>query len=227
MKRLFRKNQIIITSLAIMIVIAGYLNFTADQTTPVHQAADGDTAEAVSAESVVYGDISEEDLQSEQELADITSFPDEDLASVSGEADSLDQADTPDGENVGEAVLTSSSSASAFSASAKLNREQVRSKNEASLLEIINNTEISEDMKAEAIASLNALTDKAEKELAAEILLEAKGFPNSVVSISDEAVDVIIGAEEINDTQRAQIEDIVIRKTEADVSDIVITTLNE
>lgn len=234
MKRLFRKNQIIITSLAIMIIIAGYLNFTADQTTPVNQTADDGMAEnivvdaeAVSAESSVYGDISEEDLQSEQELADITSFPDEDLASVSGEAGSLDQVDTPDGENVGEAVLTSSVSASAFSASAKLNREQVRSKNEASLLEIINNTEISEDMKTEAIANLNALTDRAEKELAAEILLEAKGFPNSVVSISDESVDVIIGAAEINDTQRAQIEDIVTRKTEADVSDIVITTLNE
>ena len=38
MKRLFRKNQIIITALAIMIVIAGYLNFTADQTKPVKKS---------------------------------------------------------------------------------------------------------------------------------------------------------------------------------------------
>lgn len=234
MKRLFRKNQIIITSLAIMIVIAGYLNFTADQTTPVNQEAKRDTADnivvdaqAVSAESNIYGDISEEDLQSEQEMAEITSFPDEDLASVSAEAESTDQTDTPDGGNVGEAVLTSSSSAGAFSASAKLNREQIRSKNEASLLEIINNSEISEDMKAEAIASMNTLTDRAEKELSAEMLLEAKGFKDSVVSISDDSVDVIIGAVEITDSQRAQIEDIVMRKTEADVSDIVITTLNE
>lgn len=234
MKRLFRKNQIIITSLAIMIVIAGYLNFTADQTTPVNQEAKRDTADnivvdaqAVSAESNIYGDISEEDLQSEQEMAEITSFPDEDLASVSAEAESTDQTDTPDGGNVGEAVLTSSSSAGAFSASAKLNREQIRSKNEASLLEIINNSEISEDMKAEAIASMNKLTDRAEKELSAEMLLEAKGFKDSVVSISDDSVDVIIGAVEITDSQRAQIEDIVMRKTEADVSDIVITTLNE
>lgn len=234
MKRLFRKNQIIITSLAIMIVIAGYLNFTADQTTPVNQEAERDTADnivvdaqAVSAESNIYGDISEEDLQSVQEMAEITSFPDEDLASVSAEAESTDQTDTPDGGNVGEAVLTSSSSAGAFSASAKLNREQIRSKNEASLLEIINNSEISEDMKAEAIASMNTLTDRAEKELSAEMLLEAKGFKDSVVSISDDSVDVIIGAVEITDSQRAQIEDIVMRKTEADVSDIVITTLNE
>ena len=219
MKRLFRKNQIIITSLAIMIVIAGYLNFTADQTKPVKQEAAAETAEK----------IREENIQAEEAAAgaeaDITSFPDEDLASVSAEAESTADTETPDGEKVGEAVLTSSASAGAFSASAKLNREQVRSKNEASLLEIINNTDISEDMKADAIASMNRMTDRAEKELDAELLLEAKGFKDSVVSINDDSVDVIVGAAEITDEQKAQIEDIVTRKTERDVSDIVITTM--
>ena len=219
MKRLFRKNQIIITSLAIMIVIAGYLNFTADQTKPVKQDAAAETAEK----------IREENIQAEEAAAgaeaDITSFPDEDLASVSAEAESTADIETPEGEKVGEAVLTSSASAGAFSASAKLNREQVRSKNEASLLEIINNTDISEDMKADAIASMNRMTDRAEKELDAELLLEAKGFKDSVVSINDDSVDVIVGAAEITDEQKAQIEDIVTRKTERNVSDIVITTM--
>ena len=219
MKRLFRKNQIIITSLAIMIVIAGYLNFTADQTKPVKQEAAAETAEK----------IQEENIQAEEAAAgaeaDITSFPDEDLASVSAEAESTADTETPEGEKVGEAVLTSSASAGAFSASAKLNREQVRSKNEASLLEIINNTDISEDMKADAIASMNRMTDRAEKELDAELLLEAKGFKDSVVSINDDSVDVIVGAAEITDEQKAQIEDIVTRKTERNVSDIVITTM--
>ena len=219
MKWLFRRNQIIITSLAIMIVIAGYLNFTADQTKPVKQEAAAETAEK----------IREENIQAEEAAAgaeaDITSFPDEDLASVSAEAESTADTETPEGEKVGEAVLTSSASAGAFSASAKLNREQVRSKNEASLLEIINNTDISEDMKADAIASMNRMTDRAEKELDAELLLEAKGFKDSVVSINDDSVDVIVGAAEITDEQKAQIEDIVTRKTERNVSDIVITTM--
>ena len=219
MKRLFRKNQIIITSLAIMIVIAGYLNFTADQTKPVKQEAAAETAEK----------IREENIQAEEAAAgaeaDITSFPDEDLASVSAEAESTADTETPEGEKVGEAVLTSSASAGAFSASAKLNREQVRSKNEASLLEIINNTDISEDMKADAIASMNRMTDRAEKELDAELLLEAKGFKDSVVSINDDSVDVIVGAAEITDEQKAQNEDLVTRKTERNVSDIVITTM--
>lgn len=219
MKRLFRKNQIIITALAIMIVIAGYLNFTADQTKPMKKEAESQTAEKLQAEN-----IQAEEAAADAE-ADITSFPDEDLASVSAQAETVTDTETPEGEKVGEAVLTSSASAGAFSASAKLNREQVRSRNEASLLEIINNTEISEDMKADAIASMNQLTDRAEKELDAEILLDAKGFKDSVVSINDDSVDVIIGAASITEEQRAQIEDIVTRKTERNVSDIVITTM--
>ena len=219
MKRLLRKNQIIITALAIMIVIAGYLNFTADQTKPVKKEAESQTAEKLQAEN-----IQAEEAAADAE-ADITSFPDEDLASVSAQAETVTDTETPEGEKVGEAVLTSSASAGAFSASAKLNREQVRSRNEASLLEIINNTEISEDMKADAIASMNQLTDRAEKELDAEILLDAKGFKDSVVSINDDSVDVIIGAASITEEQRAQIEDIVTRKTERNVSDIVITTM--
>ncbi len=195
------------------------VNFTADQTKPVKQEAAAETAEK----------IREENIQAEEAAAgaeaDITSFPDEDLASVSAEAESTADTETPEGEKVGEAVLTSSASAGAFSASAKLNREQVRSKNEASLLEIINNTDISEDMKADAIASMNRMTDRAEKELDAELLLEAKGFKDSVVSINDDSVDVIVGVAEITDEQKAQIEDIVTRKTERNVSDIVITTM--
>ena len=56
MKRLFRKNQIIITALAIMIVIAGYLNFTADQTKPVKKEAESQTAEKLQAEEVTGDD---------------------------------------------------------------------------------------------------------------------------------------------------------------------------
>ena len=74
MKRLFRKNQIIITSLAIMIVIAGYLNFTADQTKPVKQEAAAETAEKIREEKIgmeklhlIFADTRERDCR-EKEL---------------------------------------------------------------------------------------------------------------------------------------------------------------
>ncbi len=68
-----------------------------------------------------------------------------------------------------------------------------------------------------------SMTDIAEKETAAEILLEAKGFTDVVVSISENGVDVVVNAIELTDAMRAQIEDIVKRKTGVDGANIIIS----
>ena len=47
-----------------------------------------------------------------------------------------------------------------------------------------------------------------------------------VVSLTNGKVDVVINAASITDQQRAQIEDIVKRKTEVGAENIVITLLN-
>ena len=107
----------------------------------------------------------------------------------------------------------------------QLNREQVRTKNKETLLEIINNTNISDEQKQTAIDNMVKMTEYAEKENATETLLSTKGFENTVVSINDNSVDVVIGMTEITDAQRAQIEDIVKRKTEVPAEYIVISLM--
>ena len=84
-----------------------------------------------------------------------------------------------------------------------------------------------EEQKQEAIDGMIALTDIAEKETAAEILLEAKGFDDVVVSITDGMVDVVVNTAELSEAQRAQIEDIVVRKTGISAENIVISTTTE
>ena len=106
----------------------------------------------------------------------------------------------------------------------KLNREQIRSKNKASLLEIINNSGIGEEQKQYAIDVMKAMTDIAEREAAAEMLLEAKGFTDVVVSITDDNADVVLNMGEVTDAKRAQVEDIVKRKTNV-VEEVIITPI--
>ena len=69
------------------------------------------------------------------------------------------------------------------------------------------------------------MTAIAEKEAAAEILLEAKGFTDVVVSINGNAVDVVVNAASLDEAMRAQIEDIVTRKTEIEPQNIIISTV--
>ena len=104
-------------------------------------------------------------------------------------------------------------------------KEQVRARNKETLLEIINSTTLSDEQKQNAVDTMVEMTAIAEQEMSAEILLEAKGFTDVVVSISGGSVDVVVNEPELTDAQRAQIEDIVKRKTNVEASNIVISTV--
>lgn len=255
MKDIFKKNQLMITALAIMIAVAGYLQFTEEnleaedylETSGNVENFDLAQAENFSAEELNQDytldgllEISDEDIAMD-EFAEIESLDsdvnivmedylesDMEMATTIDENSDLASTEgvlTPeDGEIPGEAVFTGTTAISTLS-DAKLLKEQVRAKNKETLLEIINSTTLSEDQKQNAVDSMVGMTEIAEKETAAEILLEAKGFSDVVVSISEEGVDVVVNATELTEAQRAQIEDIVKRKTDVDAADIIISTV--
>ena len=191
MKKIFKKNQVIITSLAILIAVAGYLNF-ADVDLGI-----GDKEASTDNSSILD--------QVEYDLSDETAVADENAETAAETAEVPDGSSTP-----GEAVLTG---ASDFAAQAKLSREQVRSQSKADLQEILNNTEVGDEQKQEAVNTMVQMTEISEKEAAAEMLLEAKGFENAIVNLTGETADVVVPEAELEDAQRAQIEDIVKRKT--------------
>lgn len=255
MKNILKKNQLMITALAIMIAVAGYLQFTEDklgeeeymQTSgevgTLEQADVEDFSEdALTEDYSLDGlmDLSEEDIASEQ-LMEIDSldsdidvvmedYLEEDMGMATTIDDGSDLAaaegvETPeDGEIPGEAVFTGTTAVATLS-EAKMMKEQVRAKNKESLLEIINSSTLSDEQKQSAVDTMVEMTSIAEQETSAEILLEAKGFSDVVVSISEEGVDVVVNAAELTDAQRAQIEDIVKRKANVEAEDIVISTV--
>ena len=84
-----------------------------------------------------------------------------------------------------------------------------------------------EESIAQATDAYLKMTEDMEKESETETMLLAKGFHNVIVSISEDSVDVVVGENELSDTMRAQIEDIVVRKVGCSVDKITITTLSE
>ena len=127
-------------------------------------------------------------------------------------------------ETIGDAVLTQAQ-VSEYVAGARMEREQTHSKTKESLNEIINSTSVSEDAKKEAVDKLTELADIMEKESATEQLLASKGFEDAVVSIGEDSVDVVLNYEELSSSDRAQIEDIVNKKTGYSVSQLVISKM--
>lgn len=208
MKKRVHKNQIVITTLAVLIAVAGYVTYD-------KKGADIKDAETVAnMNQGAVSDQADKDYETGEDL-DITSSK-EDLANAS----------TEDVENPGETVLTSVTSGdSDYAAKVKLNREQVRSKNKETLQAIIDNDSLDESKKKDAVNEMITLTDIAEKESNAEMMLEAKGFTDVVVSMNDDGCDVVLNMGETTDAKRAQVEDIVKRKTGVSADKIVITPI--
>lgn len=300
MKKMFQKNQIFITALALLIAVAGYLNFmgkkvkeddlftasaqfeesTDDLTAEADVAETGDVA-LVSQEEGTYDaltDIDSMDSEEEMVYSDYLQENEQGLTALTGEngasimAEDTDTAALYSGENglsastdgdasletgeetaenpeiqeadktalaegntesakltedydgqiPGEAVFTSAVSVTSIE-NANLLKEQTRQRNKEMLLGIIESESISDAAKQDAINRMVQMTDLAQKECAAQILLEAKGFEDVVVSISNDQADVIVHATELSDAKRAQIEDIVSRKTGISVENVIIS----
>ena len=203
MKRLFKKNQIIIATLAVMIAVAGYLNYSGKLFGDSSGSTEEANADLANQELL---DISQDDIETSTE----------DIASNDSETEG-----TP-----GEAVLTSGTADSTV-AQAKVSREQVRAQNKETLQAIIDNTNLSDAEKQDAVAQMVQMTELSEQENAIETLMATKGFSEAVVSLTEDSEDVVVKADELTDANRAQIEDIVTRKTDIAPENIVITPIHE
>ena len=187
MKKIFKKNHIIITVLALLIAVAGYINYTDN----IKDKAKDKNVDQVD------GEIQNNDAE-----------PDDNSITDPG------------------SVVFTSTQISQFIVSAKLEREQVRAANKETLLEIIDNENLQDEAKKDAIDQMVQLTDASEREAAAELLLEAKGFSNVIVSITGSMVDVVVETPELTESDLAQVEDVVTRKTGSSVDALTITSVS-
>lgn len=201
MKKIFGKNQVIISALAIMIAVAGYLSITQDkaqktanitndgesaQNDAIYDISDEDTYNSDSYELTDTGDIIQKALAtnspSDASTAEPVSGPAQNDAKEKSPESTADAVKTSDisetSENVGKAVLVSSTIGAEYFDSAKLQREQTRSKNKEILMELINSTVATDAQKEQAVTEVINLTSDSEKENAAEAMLEARASEN-------------------------------------------------
>lgn len=218
MKRIFKRNQLIITTLAALIAVAGYLNYTEKndnaRKAKMEAASKNEAqanAEAASEDMVVntQGDATESTEAGKQVSSDDIESNDQDVQSTPGEAIFVNATGTID-----------------FIVEAKLSKEYVRATNSENLSAIINNKDLTTQEKKAAVEKVAEIANISEKEIAAENLIMAKGFKDVVVTYTDGYVDVIIVSEEMDDTTRAQIEDIVKRKMEVSADKITINVID-
>ena len=235
-----KRNQVIITVLVFMIAIAAYLNtqempdsfqadYVADNQITEQEEVDFFEGydEQVAAVDPVADTQNVEDTDTEvtaQEPSDSTKLSLKDAnstesisATITKKAEEgLEQKDVAVSKNLEEGYFSEE----------KLLREQSRAEQEEQLTEYVANENLDQDAKSKAAANLIEIQERIEKENSAEALLKAKGFSEVYVRIDDDTVDVVVNKAELTDSEIAQIEEIVNRKTGYSVGKINITPLN-
>lgn len=234
-----KRNQIIITVLVFMIAVAAYLNTqempdsmqqknVANQqiTEPEEvdffegydeQVAAADEKANPSVETIVNDEADKKTDSPIQELSLNNSNDSESISAVIKKK----SEETSNGE-----VEASKNLEVGYFAEEKLLREQSRAEQVEQLTEYVSNENLDQDAKSKAAANLIEIQERIEKENSAEALLKAKGFSEVYVRIDDDTVDVVVNKAELTDSEIAQIEEIVNRKTGYSVGKINITPLN-
>ena len=133
---------------------------------------------------------------------------------------------TPAGGNgdkvLGESLEVGGDKSSDYFAVSVIDRERTRDEAIETLREIVENIDASAESKKDAMDKITSLAESMTKELNIENLVIAKGFSDCVAVVNGTGVDVIVKSTGLLPNEVAQIRDIVIEQTGADISDIRI-----
>ena len=210
--KIIKRNQLIILVISLMLITAGYLNFTADNNTIAtsYLTAELGDATLVSSNAVIEENIVEDEniIVENNALESSTSTVEENTVE---ESNTLETVAT---EEVDETYFTTS----------KLERENMYSQMLETYQQIYNNTETSSDQKTSALQEIANINKTKNAIMIAENLISAKGFKNAVIFVNENSVSVIIGEKELSQEQIAQIQNIVSRELNVDAGIIHIST---
>lgn len=237
-----KRNQIIITVLVFMIAIAAYLNtqempdsFKANNLAEIEITEpeefdffEGYDEQIADASQTEAGTLSQDNKVANAEDTNASVEPQTLALEDALNSESITATITKKSEEGIEqaGVEASKNIEGGYFAEEKLLREQNRAQQVEQLTEYVANENLDQDAKSKSAANLIEIQERIEKENSAEALLKAKGFSEVYVRIDDETVDVVVNKAELTDTEIAQIEEIVNRKTGYSVGKINITPLN-
>ncbi len=235
MKRIFKKNQIVIFVIGLMLITAGYLNFTnTEQDKSLEAAALADAEEMaslgdarlVSTTNVVETNEVSDDASSEsgeetntleQNIIEESVAENEEETSASEGNDANDnQADSEDVQE------TSASNTEQYFTTSKLERETMYSQRIENYQKILNNANVSEAQKKLAQDEITAIGEEQNAIMIAENLIKTKGIEDLIIFVNGDNVNVIVKGEELEKTQIAQVQNIIMRELNAKIENIHI-----
>jgi len=237
--KVIKRNQIIIFVGALMLIVAGYLNFS-DNGLPINNLVPtstlADTEEMASIGDAKLVSANVVDGEQENEIQDIVNNNDlnDSVIEKNTEAD-IKNNDKNVSENIIESSTTETSSNNIESVNkdkqlnnnyftqSRLDRDTMYSQTLDTYQKIIENESISADQKAIAQKEISKINEQKNSIMIAENLIKVKGFEDLIIFINGENVSVIVKSDKLEEKEIAQIQNIVTRELGVKIENINIS----
>lgn len=227
--KLFKKNQVIIYIIALMLMTAGYLNYTTNQpndsveTSMKMESDDTQLADIGDAKLVSSNDIASENTTNTYVENSVSSNTnDTNITNETNSKTNETNSNNTNNEANNTAVETNSSNSNDYFTKSKLERDTMYSQMLETYEKVLNSSNASETQKQSATEEITKINNIKNSIMICENLIKTKGFENSVVFVNGESISVIIGATEISKEQIAQVQNIISREMNAKIENIHI-----
>lgn len=220
--KLFKKNQIIIYVIVLMLMTAGYLNYT---TNSEKQTSVETSMQLESKDDTKLADIGDATLVNSNDVAtQNTTNEAKTTNSVKDEANTNNVILEDDETSEETALQTSSANNNDYFVKSKMEREAMYSQMIETYEKVLNSTNSIETQKQSATQEIQKINETKNSIMICENLIKTKGFENNIIFVNGESISIIVGVEEMKQEEVAQIQNIIAREMKAKIENIHIAT---
>ena len=236
MKNFFKKNQIIVFVIGLMIITAGYLSFANTENNKSLEAGsiiDSEEMAGIGDAKLVSANIADGNVIETNVISDNNDSTnqieatkkDSNTIGDNNEIESNNTISSKDSENTSsndKEIQTNANSTDEYFTSSRLDRNTMYSQRIENYQDILSNTNVSEAQKKTAQEEITKINKEQNAIMIAENLIKTKGIEDLVIFVNGESINVIVKGEDLKEEEIAQIQNIVMRELEAEIENIHI-----
>ncbi len=210
MMKLLKRNQVIIYVIVLMLMTAGYLNYT----TNTKQQSLETSMQMEANDDMQLADLGDATLVNSNEVVTENNTNETNTSNISNITNSTNETTIP----------TNSNNLSDYFVKSKLERDTMYSQMVETYEKVLNSSNSLETQKQSASQEIQKINETKNSIMISENLIKTKGFENNIIFVNGDSISVIIGAEELKQEEIAQIQNIVSREMKSEIENIHITT---
>lgn len=209
--RVLKRNQLIVLVVSLMLITAGYLNFTTNQEN-VATSTIADRSDTAIGDAEFVSTVPHEENKTEENVV-VENNENNTTNETNSEQENIIETNAT--EQKQEESKNVQTQKDYYFITSKLDRNTMYSETLETYQEMYNNANATAEQKQEALKKINNINNTKNAIMIAENLIIAKGFENVVIFANEGSISVVVKAEELKPEEVAQIQNIVSRELNA------------